>query len=177
MAPLVSFTAEEIWSYMPGKERRPASVFLSRMPEPDSSFADARLAEKWDRIFRERSEVLKALEQARTAGIIGHSLDAKVLFASRNGHQGSSLTELIKTDRTRLQDLLIVSQVSDSQDAGAAASMAYDSDMLKCQISVSKADGAKCERCWKYDTQVGQDRNHPTVCARCATVLNAGAAA
>jgi isoleucyl-tRNA synthetase len=177
MAPLVSFTAEEIWGYMPDKERRPASVFLSRMPEPDASFINPQLAEKWERIFRERSEVLKALEQARTAGIIGHSLDAKVLFASRNGHQRSSLTELIETDRTRLQDLLIVSQVSDSPGADAVAGMAYDSDVLKCQISVSKAEGSKCERCWKYDTQVGADKNHPTVCARCAAVLNAGAAA
>ena len=177
MAPLVSFTAEEIWGYMPGKDRRPPSVFLSRMPEPDASLLDQQLADKWERIFRERSEVLKALEQARTAGIIGHSLDAKVLFASRNGERGSSLTELIKTDRTRLQDVLIVSQVSDSQDAGAAGSMAYDSDVLKCQVLVNKAEGAKCERCWKYDTQVGRDKNHPTVCARCAAVLSAGAGA
>jgi len=177
MAPLVSFTAEEIWGYMSDKDRRPASVFLSRIPEPDNSLIDQQLAEKWERIFRERSEVLKALEQARTAGIIGHSLDAKVLFASRSGHPGSRLTELIKTDRTRLQDLLIVSQVSDFQDADAAAGMAYDSDLLKCQILVRKAEGAKCERCWKYDTQVGADKNHPTVCARCAAVLNAGAAA
>ena len=177
MAPLVSFTAEEIWGYMPDQNLRPASVFLSRMPEPDTSLIDPQLAEKWDRIFRERSEVLKALEQARTAGIIGHSLDAKVLFASRNGRRDSSLTELIQSDRTRLQDLLIVSQVSESQDAGGDPGMAYDSDLLKCQISVSKAEGAKCERCWKYDTQVGENKTHPTVCARCATVLNTGAEA
>ena len=177
MAPLVSFTAEEIWGYMPDKDRRPQSVFLSRMPEPDAGLIDQPLIDKWDRIFRERSEVLKALEQARTAGIIGHSLDAKVLFLSSNGHRDSSLTELLKSDRTRLQDLLIVSQTSDFQDAGGAASMAYDSDLLKCRILVRKAEGAKCERCWKYDTQVGQDKNHPTVCARCAAVLNAGAAA
>jgi isoleucyl-tRNA synthetase len=174
IAPLVSFTAEEIWGYLPDKDRRPGSVFLSRMPEPDTSFMDRQLADKWDRIFRERSEVLKALEQARTAGIIGHSLDAKVLFAARNGHTGSGLTEWIKTDRARLQDLLIVSQVSDSRHPGAAASMAYDSDVLQCEILVSKADGAKCERCWKYDPQVGQDEKHQTVCARCARVLNAG---
>jgi len=177
MAPLVSFTAEEIWGYMPDKDRRPPSVFLSRMPEPDAGLIDQRLIDKWDRIFRERSEVLKALEQARTAGIIGHSLDAKVLFLSSNGHQDSDLPELLKSDRTRLQDLLIVSQTSDFQDAGDAATMAYDSDLLKCRILVRKAEGAKCERCWKYDTQVGQDKNHPTVCARCAAVLNAGAAA
>jgi isoleucyl-tRNA synthetase len=177
MAPLVSFTAEEIWGYMPGKDRRSPSIFLSRMPEPDASLIDHPLADKWNRIFRERSEVLKALEQARTAGIIGHSLDAKVVLACRNGHRGASITELLKTDRTRLQDLLIVSQASDCPDANAAASMAYDSDLLQCKILVSKAHGAKCERCWKYDTQVGEDTNHPTVCARCATVLNAGAAA
>ena len=175
MAPLVSFTAEEIWGYMPDKDRRPASVFLSRIPEPDTSWIDPQIAEKWDRIFRERSEVLKALEQARTTGIIGHSLDAKVIFAPRNDDRSSILKDLAKTDRVRLQDLLIVSQVSDSQDV--PASIAYDSDVLKCQILVSKAEGCKCERCWKYDTQVGEDKNHPTVCARCATVLNAGAAA
>ena len=82
MAPILSFTAEEIWNYMPDKERRAGSVFLSRIPEPDASLGDPQLADKWDRIFRERSEVLKALEQARAAGIIGHSLDAKVSFES-----------------------------------------------------------------------------------------------
>jgi isoleucyl-tRNA synthetase len=176
MAPLVSFTAEEIWGYMSDKDRRPTSVFLSRMPEPDASFADQALADKWDRIFRERSEVLKALEQARTGGIIGHSLDAKVIFAARNSDRGSTLRELVKADRTRLQDLLIVSQV-DEAAAGLDPGLSYESDLLNCRISVNKADGAKCERCWKYDPRVGQDEKHPTVCARCATVLNAGAAA
>ena len=92
MAPILSFTAEEIWNYMPDKERRAGSVFLSRIPEPDASLGDPQLADKWDRIFKERSEVLKALEQARAAGIIGHSLDAKVSFESRNGDRSSILT-------------------------------------------------------------------------------------
>ncbi len=72
---------------------------------------------------------------------------------------------------------MIVSQVGESLDAAGNATTPYDSDLLKASVLVSKAAGAKCERCWKYDTQVGQDKNHPTVCARCATVLNAGAAA
>jgi isoleucyl-tRNA synthetase len=177
MAPLVSFTAEEIWGYMPDKDRRPGSVFLSRMPEPDTSLIDQQLAEKWERIFRERSEVLKALEQARTGGIIGHSLDAQVEFEPRNGDRGSTLGQLIKGDRTRLQDLLIVSQVTESSSAVPIGELSYESDLLNCRISVSKADGAKCERCWKYDTRVGQDEKHPTVCARCATVLSAREAA
>ena len=55
--------------------------------------------------------------------------------------------------------------------------LSYESELLNCRISVNKADGAKCERCWKYDPRVGQDEKHPTVCARCAMVLNAGAGA
>jgi isoleucyl-tRNA synthetase len=180
MAPILSFTAEEIWSYMPDKDRRPKSVFLATIPEPDASFIDQQLAEKWDRIFRERSEVLKALEQARTAGIIGHSLDAKVIFECPNGDQGSILRNLVQADRTRLQDLLIISQANISTESSAGTSgevSTYDAALLQCLVKVGKADGAKCQRCWKYDPQVGKDTNHPTVCARCATVLNAGAVA
>jgi isoleucyl-tRNA synthetase len=178
MAPIVSFTAEEIWGYMPNRSRRPASVFLSSMPEPDRSGIDPKLAEKWERIFRERSEVLKALEQARAAGIIGHSLDARITFESRNGTLNSTLGDMAQSDQSRLQDLLIVSQaVSDGPaPAGDVTSQSfYDAALLDCRITVGKAEGAKCDRCWKYDTQVGNDPNHPTVCARCAAVLNAGA--
>jgi isoleucyl-tRNA synthetase len=149
------------------------------MPNPETGVADAALAEKWDRLLRERSEVLKALEQARTSGIIGHSLDAKVVFENRDG-QASILPGLVQTDRARLQDLLIVSQANDANEFEAKASgeeSSYDAALLNCLVKVSKADGAKCERCWKYDVQVGADKNHPTVCARCAAVLNAGASA
>jgi isoleucyl-tRNA synthetase len=179
MAPILSFTAEEIWNYMPDKQSRPGSVFLSSIPEADASVVDQQLADKWDRIFRERSEVLKALEQARTAGIIGHSLDAKVIFEWRNGDQGSILRDLVQVDRSRLQDLLIISQANVSTESGAGTKSevsTYDAALLQCLVTVGKADGAKCERCWKYDPQVGKDANHPTVCARCAAVLNSGAA-
>jgi isoleucyl-tRNA synthetase len=179
MAPILSFTAEEIWSHMPDKERRPGSVFLSSIPEADAGGIDQQLADKWERIFRERSEVLKALEQARTAGIIGHSLDAKVIFECRNGDQGSILRDLVQADRSRLQDLLIISQakVSTESSPGSNSEVStYDAALLQCLVKVGKADGAKCERCWKYDPLVGKDTNHPTVCARCAAVLKSGAA-
>ena len=168
MAPLVSFTAEEIWGSLPDKDRRPASVFLSRIPEPDTSLIDPQLAEKWDRIFRERSEVLKALEQARTAGIIGHSLDAKVVLHASHPER-SSLHEMMTPYSQRLADVLIVSQAAVEANQGPH-------DLKELSFSVSKAEGSKCERCWKYDVHVGADKNHPTVCARCAAVLNAGAA-
>ena len=179
-APILSFTAEEIWNYLPDKAERPKSVFLSHLPEADTKVVDAELSERWERIFRERGEVLKALEQARSAGIIGHSLDAKVVFANHGNQQGAKLSEWVNTDRARLQDLLIVSQADNSGETAAAANdlaASYDAPLLNCVVQVSKAEGAKCERCWKYDAKIGADHNHPTVCPRCAGVLNAGAAA
>ena len=179
MAPILSFTAEEIWTYMPAKERLPGSVFLSQMPQPDPATLDRELAERWDRIFKERAEVLKALEEARSKGIIGHSLDAKIVLVSQNGGPDSILGDLIKSDKSRTQDILIVSQadISNSITSPSPDLSWYKTDLLNCQIAVSKAEGLKCERCWKYDTQVGADSNHPTICARCAAVLSSGAAA
>jgi isoleucyl-tRNA synthetase len=200
-APILSFTAEEIWQYLPDRAGRPPSIFLSPMPSPESGFVDAALAEKWDRLLRERSEVLKALEQARAAGVIGHSLDAKVVFNSLSGSRQSPLLDVATSNEKTLDDLLIVSQTEvksgiapyldqlvvakENGNRGTTSIVdlpkerkvvSFDAELLDHFISVSKADGAKCERCWKYDVRVGADKNHPTVCARCARVLNAGAA-
>jgi isoleucyl-tRNA synthetase len=78
-----------------------------------------------------------------------------------------------------MQDVLIVSQadISESVTSDSVSLSCYKTELLNCQIAVSKAEGLKCERCWKYDTEVGKDASHPTVCARCAAVLNSGAAA
>jgi isoleucyl-tRNA synthetase len=205
MAPILSFTAEEIWQYMPDKERRPRSVFLSQIPQPDAFFTDEALVEKWELIFKERAEVLKALEEARNAGIIGHSLDAKVSLYPDLYKNDLSLNTLAKNGRgTPCEDVLIVSRVEvdateDSGDAsadslpsvqGAAerfgpsdprgvrnAKVRYGSPLFGGPIVVSKAQGTKCERCWKYDTEVGRDADHPTVCPRCAAVLKSGVSA
>jgi isoleucyl-tRNA synthetase len=180
MAPILSFTAEEIWQYMPDKEKRPASVFLSQIPQADGAFTDENLAAKWDRVFAERGEVLKALEQARAAGLIGHSLDAKVVLYSQNGNQDSPLLKLIETERQKLEDVLIVSQADVSEDSSSTSNdqmSSYKADVLNSLIVVAKADGEKCERCWKYDVDVGKDSDHPTVCLRCAQVLKSGASA
>ena len=168
-APILSFTAEEIWTYLPAKAGRPGSVFLSQIPQPDSRFVDATLAAKWERIFAERGQVLKALEQARTDKTIGHSLDAKVVVR-HSATKLSALHDMMTSDPQRLADLLIVSQVTAEADQGAG-------DAEGLAISVSKAEGPKCERCWKYDVKVGADHNHPTACPRCAGVLNAAASA
>jgi isoleucyl-tRNA synthetase len=176
VAPILSFTAEEIWTHMPDRERLPASVFLSRFPQPDPGRVDRELGDKWERIFKERGEVLKALEEARSKGIIGHSLDAKVILSSQNG-AGSLLGDLIKADRNKTQDILIVSQTDVSAplfSAKDAEQITYDAGLMNCQITISKAEGLKCERCWKYDTEVGKDPLRPAVCRRCAAVLKSG---
>jgi isoleucyl-tRNA synthetase len=179
MGPILSFTAEEIWTYMPDKEHLPASIFLSQLPQSNPAMLDRELADRWDRIFKERAEVLKALEEARSKGIIGHSLDAKIVLVNQNGGPDSVLSELIRADQSRMQDVLIVSQaeVSNTVVADSANLSSYEAELINCRIAVSKAEGLKCERCWKYDTEVGKDPQHPTVCARCAAVLNSGAAA
>jgi isoleucyl-tRNA synthetase len=174
MAPILSFTAEEIWAYLPDHERRANSVFLSSMPAPNEAFVDHRLAEKWDRLFKERGEVLKALEEARSRGIIGHSLDAAVTLSADGARPGVLLYEFVRSDRERAQDALIVSRAELGTRGNApppSAVCTYASELLGTVI-VSKAQGGKCERCWKYDEAVGTNRDHPDVCSRCAAVLD-----
>jgi isoleucyl-tRNA synthetase len=202
MAPILSFTAEEIWSYMPDKQRRPNSVFLSQIPEPDDAAIDPELAEKWDRIFKERGEVLKALEEARNLGIIGHSLDAKVSLYPQLYKSGAAFWK--DGGGIDARDILIVSRLdlTGAEDPGDTSSeslrsleggsqpfgpsdesgvrnraIRYGSPLFGGPVVITRAEGAKCERCWKYDTDVGADPAHPTVCPRCAAVLNSGVSA
>jgi isoleucyl-tRNA synthetase len=180
MAPVLSFTAEEVWGYLPDRERRPSSVFLSSIPQADEALIDNKLAEKWERLFRERGEVLKALEEARSKGIIGHSLDAAVTLSPGNGASSSLLSELIQSDKDRAQDVLIVSHAAVATNTNARAESdvsSYASELLGGTLTISKAPGGKCERCWKYDETVGKNPDHPDVCSRCAAVLGSRAAA
>ena len=184
MAPILSFTAAEIWQHMPKKSGAAASVFMSRMPAPAP--LDETLTARWEQIFKERSEVLKALEEARSRNIIGHSLDARVVLHTLNGAL-PRLGEMFQKDEQRAEDILIVSQgavVKGSADAAVTTAaqraseaqdvdgrLLYQSQLLNCLIEVGKASGQKCERCWKYSEDTGRDPAHPTVCARCARVL------
>ena len=179
MAPVLSFTAEEIWGYLPDREHRANSVFLSSMPAPDERLVDTKLGEKWDRLFKERSEVLKALEEARSKGIIGHSLDAAVTLSPSDIGSTALLDQLIQSDKERARDLLIVSHAgfADSNAPAANERVSYVSELLERTITVSKAQQGKCQRCWKYDEGVATNPEHPDVCSRCAAVLDSGAAA
>jgi isoleucyl-tRNA synthetase len=187
MAPVLSFTATEMWQHMPKPSGSAASIFMSRMPSPEKELADEMLAQRWEQIFKERSEALKALEEARSRNIIGHSLDAKVIFHVIHGAPLLALAVLFQSDRQKAADILIVSQagvILEGPDSPFSTAMQragdvqtldgrllYKSQLLSCSIEVAKADGQKCERCWKYSEEVGKNPAHPTVCARCARVL------
>jgi isoleucyl-tRNA synthetase len=165
MAPILSFTAEEIWSYLPTNDR-PASVFLAAFC-PVALPTDAALAARWDRLFEVRSAVTKALEGARQSGAIGHSLDARVRL-SADGALGALVRDYAKD----LPALFIVSQVelTDALPESAASPLLPD-----LRVDVARARGGKCERCWNYSEAVGRDAQHPALCERCLPVVSAAA--
>ena len=162
IAPILSFTAEEIWQAMPhDSSRESESVFFNNMPEAEMS-ADDDFSEKWDRIHAIRNDVNKALELARNEKLIGKSLEAKVtLFA-----QGE-LAEFLKGVEKELPSAFIVSQVEIAEGKGD-----FTGDVENLSVSVSRANGHKCARCWSFTEDVGNDSRYPDVCARCAEILS-----
>ena len=160
ITPILAFTADEIWKAMPhDKSRNTASALLNDIPAPKG--IEAEFAAKWDRIHEIRNDVNKALEEARNAKIIGKSLEAKVaLFAS-----GELLT-FLEDNADKLPAAFIVSQVETGEGEGS-----FKGDVEGLSISVMKADGEKCARCWSYSESVGSNPEHPTICAKCAKIL------
>ena len=161
IAPVLSFTADEIWERIPESLKEEESVHLSKWIEANPEYLNEELAKKWDKIARLRREVNKKLEAERQTGLIGHSLDARVLLNIANDEY-SFIKDYTENE---VSDLFIVSQVKFVNDSLA------ESEIEGISISVEKASGEKCERCWKYDEEVGHDHNHSDVCPRCASVL------
>ncbi len=162
MAPVLSFTADEIWSCMPVDSRRPASVHLADFPRPDPTLVDAGLAADWERLLDVRAAVTKALEALRQRGEIGHSLEASVRLGAADG-----LGTLLESRRALLADILIVSAV----ELLPAGQLAAESTLPGLAIEATRAGGQKCARCWNWRSDVGSDPRFPSVCGRCAGVL------
>ncbi len=150
-APILAFTTEEIWGYTKKPAGAPESVHLALLPDASelaTGFSADQLA-AWDRLMEVRIPVLKALEEARQAKFIGAPLEARVRLAGAN----------IDAYAAELPGLFIVSQV-----------ILEPGDELK--VTVERADGVKCDRCWKYSTRIGEEPKYPTVCDHCASALN-----
>ena len=156
LAPVISFTAEEIWGYMPRSEKDDAeSVFFNRLPEKSGVSADEEFMEKWEKIDELRDIVNKALEEARGQKLIGKSLEAKVTL-----NCGRDWYDFAKSVENDLVSAFIVSAVDVEK-----------SEFDGVNVKVEVAPGEKCERCWTHSDTVGKCAEHPTLCARCAEIV------
>jgi isoleucyl-tRNA synthetase len=165
MAPILPFTAEEIWQHLPAVPGRVPSVHLSQLPAPQTEQMDAQLAERWEQLLAVRSEVTKALETARAQKRIGHALDAAVTLSV-----DSECYAWLERYAADLRSIFIVSAVELVQNTPIEG--AFESTEIKeLKIRVQPAAGEKCHRCWVHETSVGQKPEHPTICARCANAL------
>jgi isoleucyl-tRNA synthetase len=166
LAPILAFTSEELWSYIPEKVKKEKSVHLSDWPVPNKEFVNPEISLTWNKIFKVRGEVSRALEEARNAKKIGNSLEAKVEL-----YTDGSTQELLDKYQDMLAQLFIVSSVG-IYPFFEAPDDAFKSDtILNLAIKILAAPGAKCERCWRYEETVGGVPEHPGLCARCASVL------
>ncbi|HYA97783.1 MAG TPA: class I tRNA ligase family protein, partial [Methylomirabilota bacterium] len=167
-APILVFTAEEAWKYLPKKSGEPASVHVAMFPTKAGlqQDLDEQTGRNWEWLFREaRSVVLAALEQARNSKKISGALEAKVAI---NGETPEA-REILSRHAADLRYLFIVSGAALSKDGLADA---FRLDGVKgLSVRVDRADGRKCERCWNYSPRVGENARYPTVCERCSEAL------
>jgi isoleucyl-tRNA synthetase len=166
IAPTLVFTAEEVWKYLPHPASDPESVHMACFPDAEEleNLFDEKRSENWERLLAVRTEVLKALEQARTGKEISGALEARVTLVSSGG-----LRKLLEKYHRSLPSLFIVSQVelTDATLDGATQASAIED----LRIRVERAQGKKCERCWNYSIHVGENADYPTVCERCLAAL------
>lgn len=162
IAPILPHTADEVWKYIPGVELD--SVQISELPEIRTDVYNQELEQKWDGFLNIRDEVLKALEEARKNKTIGNSLSAAVdLYPSDAAFK-------LLSGFDKLDTLFIVSAATLHNPSEKAPEGSYEAQDLAVQVSV--AEGEKCERCWIVTPEVGQNKEHPTLCARCAEVVS-----
>jgi isoleucyl-tRNA synthetase len=172
LAPMMSFTAEEVWRFLPSVGEKPESVHLALFPTPEEVLGNTaqapdasgksvpagteQLRADWDRLLLVREEVFRHLEAARKDKVIGSGLQAKVRISAPPETYG-----LLERYGETLRYLFIVSQVELQTLTGSGNGAGL-------KIEVLPADGKKCERCWNYSTEVGADPEFPTVCERCS---------
>jgi isoleucyl-tRNA synthetase len=162
LAPVLSFTSEEVWQFMSGT--REESVHLAQFPACNPEWKDDALTVRWERIIKVRADVSKALELARVAKTIGHSLDAAVAISAPN-----ELFTFLKGYETELNSIFIVSKASLTTELNGEFWDSENIDGLKIQVTA--APGVKCERCWYYSEELGTSPEHPSICPKCTLAV------
>jgi isoleucyl-tRNA synthetase len=166
LAPIMSFTSEEVWGYLPTVAGRPPSVHMALFPTREEILGSANVAEDsrqledWTTLLGVREQVLKSLEEARNAKQIGKSVEAQIKVSATD-----PVFSVLARYRDELRYLFIVSAVTLELKASGNGTGAVS-------VEVRKAEGKKCDRCWNYSVHVGEDSNYPSVCERCSAVLN-----
>jgi isoleucyl-tRNA synthetase len=162
LAPMLAFTAEEVWRAIPNQPDREPSVHLCEWPKVKEEFINNELAAKWERLLDIRASVTKALELGRKADLLGNSLQAKVLIYPKRAEEA----DLLEQCRDILPTVFIVSQVELHQPGEAVEEeISFQDDYIS--IAVRRADGVKCSRCWNYCMSVGESEEHSSLCERC----------
>ncbi|MFJ7746961.1 isoleucine--tRNA ligase [Peribacillus sp. NPDC097295] len=162
VSPILSHTADEVWTFIPGVTEE--SVQLTLMPEEISVDNAQAIEEKWTAFMHVRDNVLKALEEARNQKVIGKSLNAKVTV-----YVNEETKNLLDSIEESFEQLFIVSEFEIAGDVASAPTEAIKLEEMA--ILVTKAGGETCERCWNVSKDVGQVEEHPALCPRCATVV------
>jgi isoleucyl-tRNA synthetase len=155
LAPVLSFTAEDVWQHLPAYKDKPESVFLSGFPVAEPSWENADLMDRWEALREVRRNVTKVLEGLRVDGIIGNSLQATVVVKA----SGTTLGLLKEIGDDDLADLFLVSALT-CEEGGE-----------EVQVEAKKSEDPKCPRCWKQGHGVGTDTSRPELCSRCAHVI------
>ncbi len=171
MAPILPFTAEEVWQHLGGAE----SVHLAGWPAAGEGRLSSEEAASWDEVLAVRSVVLKAIEEERMAKRIGDPLEAEVVLVTDDARA----RELLVTFRQPLEELCVVSRLrvaEPSTASGGAASRTATGEGAtrladRVSVAVTKAPGEKCPRCWRWATDIGEVSAHQALCRRCATVV------
>ena len=164
LTPILAFTCDEIWQAMKHDSSRNAtSPLFNDIPSEKYIETDAAFIAKWDKVHDIRTDVQKALELARKEKTIGKPLEAKVIL-----HAEGALYDFLKTEEAALPEIFITSAVEITDGEGAVKG-----EVDGLSVTVVKADGEKCERCWKYSTTVGENAAHPTLCHCCAETMKA----
>ena len=160
LAPMIVFTAEEIWKAMPHcKIEQVESVMLTDFPKANDMYDNEELTAKWDKILKLKDIVAKELENARAEKTIGHSLNAKVtIYAEADQYK------FLKENIDLLRTVFIISDLEVLENERK--------DEIKLGVKVEQAAGEKCERCWMYSTTVGEDKENPTICHRCSEAIH-----
>jgi isoleucyl-tRNA synthetase len=164
LAPILSFTCEEVWQHLPKMADRLESVHLAKFPDAADVLGSASVPpdgpqqQEWTTLLAVREQVMKALEEQRNSKKIGKSLEAQLVITA-----AEPAYSVLARHREELRYLFIVSAVTLAPGSGNGTAGVH--------IEVQNAAGVKCDRCWNYSPHVGEDKTYPTLCERCSAVL------